>query len=465
MGRRSINTTKSGKYMNPTDQARKEARKQELKKNKKQRQMVRAAVLKGKDPQQILEEMEKIDQMEYNVNQPSPLNEKVLKDKRKKLRDTLERVLIMYYKDDPEKWSDLKRKQNDYEQKRNQLVAFYESVKSAQQVTVDEIPLPQLPQQAAPANTAAQIPLPTSERRQEHTIYSIATALKFQALGQPVREPPGCPPGPPPDINDDGEVEEFTTKVTEEEKEVEDEIINDPEVATVKPTSLQQKMVALSGQNVDEFMKEMETVQKKLESSREEENRAKLTAHIEPLVPPGTSDTLPTLPTANPPMPPPHMFPSAGIRLPPGPPPGRPLMPPGPPPGLPPRLPIRMPQVTPRMIRLPGPPSGIGGQGVQLLQPNVLSAAPQLINRSESTKQGATISAKPQIRNLSADITRFVPSALRVKREDKKPKQNQSALVRELKQKELTMHQNALAGQHTKDDAYKQFMQEMEQLL
>jgi WW domain-binding protein 11 len=41
----------------------KEARKQELKKNKKQRQMVRAAVLKGKDPQQILEEMEKIDQM------------------------------------------------------------------------------------------------------------------------------------------------------------------------------------------------------------------------------------------------------------------------------------------------------------------------------------------------------------------------------------------------------------------
>ncbi|KAJ3660338.1 hypothetical protein Zmor_004790 [Zophobas morio] len=67
MGRRSINTTKSGKYMNPTDQARKEARKQELKKNKKQRQMVRAAVLKGKDPQQILEEMEKIDQMGFSA--------------------------------------------------------------------------------------------------------------------------------------------------------------------------------------------------------------------------------------------------------------------------------------------------------------------------------------------------------------------------------------------------------------
>jgi len=41
----------------------KEARKKELKKNKKQRMIVRTAVLKGKDPLQILAEMEKIDQM------------------------------------------------------------------------------------------------------------------------------------------------------------------------------------------------------------------------------------------------------------------------------------------------------------------------------------------------------------------------------------------------------------------
>lgn len=62
-------------------------------------------------------------------------------------------------------------------------MAFYESVKSAQQVTVDEIPLPQLPQnQPPPSSTTAQIPLPTVERKQEHTIYSIATALKLQAL-------------------------------------------------------------------------------------------------------------------------------------------------------------------------------------------------------------------------------------------------------------------------------------------
>ena len=33
---------------------------------------------------------------EYNVLQPPPLNEKVLKDKRKKLKETLERVMTMY---------------------------------------------------------------------------------------------------------------------------------------------------------------------------------------------------------------------------------------------------------------------------------------------------------------------------------------------------------------------------------
>lgn len=107
---------------------------------------------------------------------------------------------------------------------------------------------------------------------------------------------------------------------------------------------------------------------------------------------------------------------------------------------------------------LPGPPN------LPLGTPNVLSAAPQLI-RIDGTKQGATISAKPQIRNLSADVTRFVPSALRVKREDKKHKPNARALVHELKQKDYHLHQSTHPEQHTKDDAYKQFMEEMQTLL
>ena len=65
--------------MNPTDQARKEARKRELKKNKKQRQIVRVAVLKGQNPREIVESLEKIDDMEYNPITPCPHAPKVKK--------------------------------------------------------------------------------------------------------------------------------------------------------------------------------------------------------------------------------------------------------------------------------------------------------------------------------------------------------------------------------------------------
>lgn len=71
--------------------------------------------------------------------------------------------------------------------------------------------------------------------------------------------------------------------------------------------------------------------------------------------------------------------------------------------------------------------------------------------------------AKPQIRNLSADVTRFVPSALRVKREDKKSKNiTRQMLVNELKQQEISARPQNMV---TKDDAYMQFMKEMQGLL
>jgi WW domain-binding protein 11 len=88
--------------MNPTDQARKEARKRELKKNKKQRLAVRTAVLKGKNPAEIVAELEKIDDMEFNPLCPPPLNDKVLKEKRRKLHETWNRVMRLYEKDNVE---------------------------------------------------------------------------------------------------------------------------------------------------------------------------------------------------------------------------------------------------------------------------------------------------------------------------------------------------------------------------
>lgn len=55
----------------------KEARKKELKKNKKQRQAVRTAVLKGKDPSQIIYELEKIDNMGMLQIGGSPLQNQI----------------------------------------------------------------------------------------------------------------------------------------------------------------------------------------------------------------------------------------------------------------------------------------------------------------------------------------------------------------------------------------------------
>uniref|UniRef100_A0A3Q4B1D3 Wbp11/ELF5/Saf1 N-terminal domain-containing protein n=1 Tax=Mola mola TaxID=94237 RepID=A0A3Q4B1D3_MOLML len=130
MGRRSTSSTKSGKFMNPTDQARKEARKRELKKNKKQRMMVRAAVLKMKDPRQIIRDMEKLDEMEFNPVQQPLLNEKVLRDKRKKLRETFERIVHLYERENPDTYKELRKLELDYETKRGQLALYFDSVVS-----------------------------------------------------------------------------------------------------------------------------------------------------------------------------------------------------------------------------------------------------------------------------------------------------------------------------------------------
>ncbi|XP_029446330.1 WW domain-binding protein 11 [Rhinatrema bivittatum] len=208
MGRRSTSSTKSGKFMNPTDQARKEARKRELKKNKKQRMMVRAAVLKMKDPKQIIRDMEKLDEMEFNPVQQPQLNEKVLKDKRKKLRETFERILRLYEKENPDIFKELRKLELEYEQKRSQLSQYFDAVKNAQHVEVESIPLPDMPH--APSNILVQdIPLPgaqppsilkkTSAYGPPSRIVSVAPPPGHSVPRLPPgKKPPGPPPGPPP---------------------------------------------------------------------------------------------------------------------------------------------------------------------------------------------------------------------------------------------------------------------------
>ncbi|XP_063080020.1 WW domain-binding protein 11 [Engraulis encrasicolus] len=210
MGRRSTSSTKSGKFMNPTDQARKEARKRELKKNKKQRMMVRAAVLKMKDPRQIIKDMEKLDEMEFNPVQQPLLNEKVLRDKRKKLRETFERIVRLYERENPETYKDLRKLELEYETKRGQLSLYFDSVKNAESVEVESIPLPDMPH--APSSILIQdIPLPGAQPPSilkknasfgKTTTTTPAAPMSAAVAGvprlPPGRKPPGPPPGPPP---------------------------------------------------------------------------------------------------------------------------------------------------------------------------------------------------------------------------------------------------------------------------
>lgn len=67
MGRRPGSTTKSGRFMNPADQERKSMRQRELKRNKKQRNMVRQAILKSKDVDEILENLSRLDDQGFCI--------------------------------------------------------------------------------------------------------------------------------------------------------------------------------------------------------------------------------------------------------------------------------------------------------------------------------------------------------------------------------------------------------------
>ncbi len=66
---------------------------------------------------------------EFNPVQQSLLNEKVLRDKRKKLRETFERIVRLYERENPETYKELRKVELDYETKRGQLSLYFDSVK------------------------------------------------------------------------------------------------------------------------------------------------------------------------------------------------------------------------------------------------------------------------------------------------------------------------------------------------
>lgn len=174
--------------------------------------------------------------------------------------------------------------------------------------------------------------------------------------------------------------------------------------------------------------------------------------------------SLPVMPQILPPPPPgpPPLFgprfPPPGVRIPPGPPPG---LPPGFPP--PPRLPI--------------PPSHSSQPHIQ--SQAVLSANPRsvLSTAARGSKeggaggkggQGAVISAQPQLRNIQAEVTKFMPTSLRVRREVPKPaaskvKAGKAPGAQPMSSSAVIRDKGRGGG--VQGDAYDAFMKEMEGFL
>lgn len=66
---------------------------------------------------------------EFNPVQQPLLNEKVLRDKRKKLRETFERIVRLYERENPDTYKELRKLELDYESNRGKLSLYFDSVK------------------------------------------------------------------------------------------------------------------------------------------------------------------------------------------------------------------------------------------------------------------------------------------------------------------------------------------------
>lgn len=270
--------------------------------------------------------------------QDSPLNDKVLKDKRKKLKETFDRVMRVYHQEEPENWADLKRREVEYEKKRLKKEQYYESVKHAQSVQIDEIPLPQMSTMPAPGIPQQRIPPPMSLTIPPFSVAKKAPETE-KADQKNKKESPGCPPGPPTNLS---ELSDLDTDAEDDppllrESDIKDNDQSDEE----SDRSVDSDRSAES----DEVDSDEETKLPPLPATGFHIPHAVPTAASLPL-PPHHSAIAPPLVFRPPPLRP--GMPNFGIRMPPGPPIGpRPgsvvprmniRMPPGPPAGLPPRM-------------------------------------------------------------------------------------------------------------------------------
>lgn len=350
-----------------------------------------------------------------------------------------------------EQWSEFKRKEVEYEKRRYKRVQYYESVRSAEQVLIEDIPLPSstsdkpvpatIPKiNLPPPVLLTNVPPPSSLKKPDDSSESTEPKIK---------EPPGVPTSMPPNLF---EMQELDTDYESEEDSDSEQDLPVPK-RDEPPKDKHDK-------NIEEFMKEVESAQKKKEEEKAleiirvdptpdvdmEESIEKSSEVVIPAAPEPHVIPIPQMQMGMPRIPHPLMF---------RPPPMRPSMPM--------HMGIRMPPGPP-----PRPGAGMNRMGIRMAPGPPLGAPPRHKqyhhhdrNAAQKDPKSATITAKPQIRNLSADVTRFVPATLRIKRDEpKRPKPK--SYIPETQRQQYPQQQQQ---QPAKDDAYKQFMNELNDLL
>ncbi|KAF6024611.1 WBP11 [Bugula neritina] len=491
---------------NKTYQIKQERNKGERnsRKIRKQRMAVRHAVLKGKDGQKIIQDLDEIDDMELNPSKPPSLGEKVLKEKRRKLMETFERVLKLYEKEDTEYYAEFKEVYDQYLERRARKQMYYDEVKSAERVLVDEIPLPDLPLVTPVAPYDIPLPQPKS---------ILKKAPAYTRSNEHKRKPPGPPPGPPPALSDsEEELEVGTTPLAEKHRsirfqdeegreptdgETEAKGLDEHTESTAKPTTpLQAAMLKMAAEKAAKVLEQSQQNANAEEVFAEHGNVGNVLndrgAEMQTSAVDVEGAALPPA-EITPGMVQPIIYrgpggaPVVGLQLapvairPPG------LLPPGPPPGLPPALRVhRLPtDLPPRLVR---PPMNIPPPGMRpgMQQSNILSAPPSIMKPPSSKPfnqpqqdSHATISAKPVIKHHIGDVTRFMPTSLKIKRDgQKKPVSKLGKYVsftysvqNSLRKSSVPLSapvsstKSAPGTGQTKDDAYDSFMKEIEGIM
>ena len=212
----------------------------------------------------------------------------------------------------------------------------------------------------------------------------------------------------------------------------------------------------------------------KKQDSQSTESRGPLPPGPPPGLPPGLLQAPPMIqmPPPAPPGPPPLFgqgFPPPPIGLPPRPPP-----PGGPPPRFGPPPPSASGPRAPKPLIPPNP-------NRPHIQSSAVLSAPPMRNQPSmsaepstagSVKQrGAIISAQPQLRNMTAEVTKFMPTSLRVRRDQPKgTKVKPKAAPGLMQPRQVAATQQKKPQQQrlnipSRGDAYDAFMKEMEGLI